>query len=46
MKIFLKIMLILCFPVALPVIVGWWIATKDESLPDLLRAYFDNEMMI
>lgn len=42
MKKIIKILLILTFPFALLVAIGMWILMEDESLPDLIRAYFDN----
>lgn len=42
MKKIAKTILVLVFPLGILVMVGWWILDDDESLPDLLRAYFDN----
>ena len=46
MKPIIKLFLLIMFPIALPIIAGWWILEDGESLPDLVRAYFDNVNML
>lgn len=46
MKTLAKIILTALFPLAIPIVFLYWIGSDGESLPDLIRAYFDNVEML